>query len=200
MRIGGYLPFSLCDYPGLTAAVVFTQGCNFRCPFCHNAALLGPACDGAYSAEDILHRLERRRGLLQGVVVSGGEPTLQADLLEFCAAVQAMGFNVKLDTNGSRPLVLHSLLEAGVVDYVAMDLKAPAHKYDALAGVAVDVEALRASIAILSASKVSHHFRTTWVTGLLEDADLTHILRMIPEGASHVTQACRPENALAMAG
>lgn len=200
MRIGGYLPFSLSDYPGLTAAVVFTQGCNFRCPYCHNAALLGPVGDGAYDADDILRRLERRRGLLQGVVVSGGEPTLQTGLLDFCAAVRKMGFRVKLDTNGSRPAVLHALLKAGVIDYVAMDIKAPAHKYDRLAGVSVDVEAIEESIATLSQFPVTHHFRTTWVAGMLDEADKPDLLAMVPEGASHVMQTCRPQKTLALAG
>ena len=138
MRIGGFVPVSLCDYPCRVAAVVFTQGCNFRCPFCHNGHLVG--CEGAALLDEaaVLAQLAERRNRLGGVVVTGGEPTLQGDLPQFLHALKQLGLAVKLDTNGSQPDVLQALLADRLVDYVAMDLKAPWARYDRLAGLACD--------------------------------------------------------------
>jgi pyruvate formate lyase activating enzyme len=194
--IGGFEPFSLSDYPGCPSAVVFTQGCNWRCPFCHNPELLeiraalGPRRPDL-AVETVLGRLRERRGLLRGVVVSGGEPTVQgAELPGFLAAVKELGFCVKLDTNGSRPEALESLLDAGLVDYIAMDIKAPGDpgRYASLAGVEVDLDAVRRSAALIAASGIAHHFRTTWVPGLLAEADRAGILGLAPAGSRHVWQ------------
>ena len=136
MRIGGFLPLSLCDYPGIPAAVVFTQGCNFRCPFCHNGRLVSRvSVEGQLIPEaEILERLRIRRPALDGVVLSGGEPTLQPDLPRFIALVKSMGYLVKLDTNGSHPEVLEMLIRDRLVDCVAMDIKAAPDYYAALSG------------------------------------------------------------------
>lgn len=201
LTIGGYEPFSLSDYPGHPSAVVFAQGCNWRCPFCHNPGLLevraagAPAAPGRPELEAgaVLTRLRERRGWLGGVVVSGGEPTVQGDELPgFLAAVKAMGYRTKLDTNGSRPEVLAGVLGAGLADYVAMDIKAPgdSRRYALLAGVEVDLEAVRRSAALIVASGVEHHFRTTWAQGWLEEADRPGILAMVPAGSRHVWQRC----------
>jgi pyruvate formate lyase activating enzyme len=194
MRIGGLTPFTLSDFPGRAAAVVFAQGCNFRCPYCHNSALL-PDMPGRISEAEVLAWLEHRRGRLGGVVVSGGEPTLQADLPQFCAALRARGFAVKLDTNGSRPGVLRKLLEGGVLDYVAMDVKAPPASYHRLAGVPVEWSVLAESIGALASCGISHQFRTTVVEPLLTPGDLDAIGRMLPAGSTHVRQTFRPEYA-----
>jgi pyruvate formate lyase activating enzyme len=195
MRLGGLTPCTLSDFPGRAAAVVFAQGCNFRCPFCHNGALLseGP---GRIPEAEVLAWLDRRRGRLGGVVVSGGEPTLQADLPDFCAAIKARGFAVKLDTNGSQPDVLRELLEGGVLDYVAMDIKAPPPSYSRLAGVPVPWPTLAESIGVLAHCGIPHHFRTTVVEPLLTPGDLDAIGRMLPAGSTHVRQSFRPEYAL----
>jgi pyruvate formate lyase activating enzyme len=192
VEIGGFEPFSLCDFPSRPAAVVFTQGCNFRCPFCHNGGLLALKA-GSIPTVEVLDRLAGRRGLLQGVVVSGGEPCLQADLAAFCTSVKALGLAVKLDTNGSRPSVLADLLARRLVDYVAMDIKAPPHLYAKLAGVAVEWDLIAESIRILAASGVPHQFRTTVVKPLLNDADLDEIASLLPPGSRHVRQQFRAE-------
>lgn len=199
MKIGGYVPVSLCDYPGRVSAVVFTQGCNFRCPFCHNGHLLAttPAADARLWEEpEVLARLAERRNRLGGVVVSGGEPTLQPDLADFIRRVRSLGLAVKLDTNGSRPQVLADLLAAGLLDYVAMDIKAPWARYTRLTRVSRMAVAVRRSVRILSASGVPHEFRTTRVEALLSAADCAALTEQLPPGSRHKWQIFRPEHAL----
>lgn len=198
MRIGGYEPCSLCDYPGRVAAVVFTQGCNFRCPFCHNAQLLpleAPA-ERLLSPDTVLERLRRAGRRLDAVVVSGGEPTLQEDLPELLAELRGLGLEVKLDTNGSDPGMLARLLQDRLVDFVAMDLKAPWEKYDLLTGVATPTEVLRESVALLGQSAIAHQFRTTFVTELLSEDDLQTIRGQVPGGSEHRVQPFLPRLAL----
>jgi pyruvate formate lyase activating enzyme len=193
MGIGGFQPFSLSDFPGHAAAIVFTQGCNFRCPFCHNPSLW-PAIPGdppVETAEAVLSFLADRRGLLRGVVITGGEPTLQAGLANFLEGVKRLGLGVKLDTNGSRPEVIAELLSGGLVDYVAMDVKAPFPKYDLLCGCAVDQGAIRRSMDLIAASGVAHHFRTTFFQALLSDADIEAIQASLPTRSEFKLQACR---------
>ncbi|MEN6575673.1 MAG: anaerobic ribonucleoside-triphosphate reductase activating protein [Phycisphaerales bacterium] len=192
MEIGGFEPFSLCDFPSRPAAVVFTQGCNFRCPFCHNGSLLAMR-PGLIPQREILDRLSRRRGLLPGVVVSGGEPCLQSGLAAFCASVKRLRLAVKLDTNGSRPSVLRELLAEGLIDYVAMDVKAPPRLYARLAGVEVDWSVIEESIGVLAACKIPHHFRTTVVPSLLSEKDLEEIVSLLPASAKHVRQDFRAD-------
>jgi pyruvate formate lyase activating enzyme len=186
------VPFSLCDFPSRPAAVVFAQGCNFRCPFCHNGGLLAMT-DGSIPQAEVLDRLARRRDLLHGVVVSGGEPCLQPDLAAFCASVKALGLAVKLDTNGSRPSVLRDLLARRLVDYVAMDVKAPPHLYAKLTGVDVEWNVIEQSIRILAASGVPHQFRTTVVGAFLNNEDLEQIANLLPPNERLVRQEFRPD-------
>jgi pyruvate formate lyase activating enzyme len=194
MKLAGFVPLSLCDYPGRVAAVVFTQGCNFRCPWCHNGHLLPldavPAA--LVSEERVLGVLAERRARLGGVVVSGGEPTLQAALPRFLRRVKALGLDVKLDTNGGHPEVLRQLLADRLLDYVAMDVKAPWDKYAALTGTACDVAAVQASLALIAAAGVPHAFRTTRVDPLLSERDYETIRTQIPPASSHAWQAFRP--------
>lgn len=162
IRIGGFQPVSLVDFPGRVASVVFFQGCSFRCPWCHNPSLVQPHLFGETIPEEvILERLERRRGKIGGVVVTGGEPTLQTGLDDFLHRLRDLGFATKLDTNGAQPEALQRILSEGLVDFVAMDLKAPWGRYDEACGVAVDLEAVQASLSILRASGIPHHLRTT---------------------------------------
>lgn len=191
MKIGGYQPASFIDYPGRVAAVIFTQGCNFRCPYCHNAELIATDRPALYDQEEIIARLALRRGKLGGVVISGGEPTLQEELLPFCRRLGELGLAVKLDTNGSRPEVLAELLAAGVVDYIAMDLKAPLKRYRQLAGVAVAAETIHRSSRLIAAGGIPHHFRTTNFTTLLGPDDLAAIRREVPAGSAHKVQPCK---------
>ena len=185
MRIGGFQKVSLIDYPGKVAAVVFTQGCNFRCPFCHNVELVLPSCFGdLLEEEEILRFLTTRVDKLQGIVVTGGEPTIHEDLPLFLEKIKAMGYAVKLDTNGSRPAVLKELFDRQLLDFVAMDVKAPAHCYDELAGIKVNIGLIKESIALIQASGVKHLFRTTFPKPLLGEDDLPGIFSLI-HGTHH---------------
>lgn len=194
MHIAGYQSLTLSDFPGRTAAMVFTQGCNLRCPFCHNHELIVPK--DTVEAEEILAQVQRRCHLLDGVVISGGEPTLQPDLAEFLGRIKALGLATKLDTNGTRPAVVRDLLQRHLLDYVAMDLKAPWDRYADLAGVDVDVTALQESVRLILTSKVKHQFRTTWVKSLLSEQDLQRIQAGLPSGANYRVQDFVPELAM----
>lgn len=192
MIFGGFQPFTLTDFPGHVAAIAFTQGCNFRCPWCHNGALL-EACATSLTGDFVLDFLESRKGRLDGLAVSGGEPTIQAGLPDFLRRVKQAGFKVKLDTNGSRPGVLYHLLRENLLDYVAMDIKAPLNKYGLLAGVDVSAGVIQESVAAIAASGVAHEFRTTNVTPLLTSADLDAVRTLVPPDSPHRIQAFRPE-------
>jgi len=198
MRIGGVNPFSLSDFPGQVAAVVFTQGCNFRCPYCHNASLLSSLRpdDLLIREERFLEFMQRRRGRLDGVAVCGGEPCIQPDLSRFLQRIKARGLLVKLDTNGSRPEILRKLLGKGLVDYIAMDVKAPLQMYDRLCGVHVPVRRIKESIALIFSSGIEHEFRTTVVEPLLSPTDIKLIQQLVPSGSKHRLQEFRPEHAL----
>ncbi|MEI7900729.1 MAG: anaerobic ribonucleoside-triphosphate reductase activating protein [bacterium] len=195
MNLAGFVPLSLCDYPGRVAAVIFTQGCNFRCPWCHNGHLLPLTADPSkrVSEEQVLAVLEKRRTRLGGVVISGGEPTLQPALPRFLRCLKALGLDVKLDTNGSHPNVLRQLLADRLLDYVAMDVKAPWHKYATLTGMACcDVASVQASMALIAASGLPHAFRTTRVDPLLSEQEYGDIRMQIPKGSLHTWQAFCP--------
>lgn len=167
MRIAGVVKSSFVDYPGMIAAVIFTPGCNLRCFYCHNPVLRDADSEASgRTQEEVLTWLRIRRGLLDAVVVSGGEPTLQTGLAEFVTEVRALGYLVKLDTNGTRPGVLASLLGKGVLDFVAMDIKAPPEKYDEICGAIVDQGAIDKSIALLMDGSVDYEFRTTVIPQL----------------------------------
>jgi len=184
MTIMGLQKLTLLDFPGKLACTVFTGGCNFRCPFCHNASLVIPSkFGGVMPTEEFFDFLERRRGKLEGVCVSGGEPTLMFDLEEFITRIKSMGYLVKLDTNGSRPEVLRSLVEKGLVDYVAMDIKNSLDMYPRTVGVEnFDVTPIRESVKYLMSGVVDYEFRTTLVAGLHTEREITEIGRWL-EGA-----------------
>lgn len=190
MIIGGLQKLSLIDFPGRPAAVVFTRGCNFRCPYCHNPELIGNRPTGNdIHPKDIFAFLEKRRGLLEGVVVTGGEPTLHADLPDFMHRIKGLDFVVKLDSNGSNPAMLQKIIDDRLVDYIAMDVKAPFEKYDRVAGVAVDIDAIRASIGIIRNSGLPHQFRTTLARPLLDRQDAVTIQSIVKPSTLHL-QAC----------
>lgn len=186
MRIGGLLKFSLIDYPGKVAAVVFTQGCNYRCPFCHNPELVLPELFGESLAEEaVLGFLEKRRGQLQGVVVTGGEPTLHNDLIVFLQKIKSMGYLVKLDTNGSRPDVLQKVLEAGLVDFVAMDIKSSPESYCKATGVSADIQSIKMSIETIKRSGVGYEFRTTALKAIFSENDMAQVQELIGPGQNY---------------
>lgn len=197
MIFRGLEPVSL-EFPGHVASVLFVGGCNFRCPFCHNASLvLAPDSLPRLEAADALQFLEQRAGWVDGLVVTGGEPTLQAGLAEFLRQVKRLGLAVKLDTNGSRPQVLRELLSEGLVDYVAMDVKAPPQKYPVLTGVPdLDCKCVAQSAAVLREGRVAYEFRTTLVPGLLLEQDVESIARWIAPASRYVLQQFRPLHTL----
>lgn len=194
MELKGWVRTSLIDYPGHIACVLFSGGCNLRCPPCHNADLvLRPGELPSLPEEEVFSFLSRRAGRIDGVVLTGGEPTLQPDLLPFLRRLRALPLEIKLDTNGFRPDVLNDALEAGLVDYVAMDIKAPPEKYGLLAGrPGLDLAPLHASIALLRRSNLPHEFRTTVVPGLLTEEDIAAIARWIEGATRYVLQQFRP--------
>ncbi len=193
MRIAGLEKSSFVDYPGKLAAVIFTPGCNMDCFYCHNRQLLAPdESDRRYDPQAVLEFLRSRRFLLDGVVITGGEPTLQNDLEDFVRKIHNMGFLVKLDTNGMQPWIVRSLLEKGLLDFVAMDIKAPleAEKYAQIAGPDIDLDAINESIDLLMSSPVSYEFRTTFAPQL-SMVDITKIATRIHGAASYVLQQYR---------
>ena len=173
MKIGGFQKLTLLDYPEQVACILFTAGCNFRCPFCHNASLVTAGTGAEVSEMDILAYLKRRQGILDGVVVSGGEPLLQPDLRGFLTEVKRLGYLVKLDTNGSFPRRLEALLQEGLLDYVAMDLKHVPDSYARAAGIDEPglLARLESSITLLKTGTVPFEFRTTLVKGIHGPAD-----------------------------
>ena len=185
MIIEGLQKLTLLDFPGYVACTVFTHGCNFRCPFCHNAGLvIGKPSDNINAEEEFWKLLDRRKGVIEGVVITGGEPLLQRNIERFAEQVKQKGFKVKLDTNGTFPGKLKFMIDAGLVDYVAMDIKNSATKYNLTTGVQTDIEAIKSSISLLLADKVPYEFRTTAVKELHTAQDFTEIGKMI-QGAKH---------------
>ncbi len=196
LRIKGLVRTSLIEFPGHIAAVVFTGGCNFRCPYCQNADLVAdPAGLPDIPVAEVLAFLDQRRGFVDGVVVSGGEPTLQPGLPAFLRAVRALGFATKLDTNGSRPDVLRALLAEGLLDYLALDLKAPVGRYERAVGVAAGA-AVGESIRLILAAGVPHEFRTTVVPGIVTPADVPEMARTIAGAQRYYLQQFRPAGTL----
>ena len=172
MRISGLQKMTLLDYPGKIACTVFLSGCNFRCPFCHNGELLDSA-QPVMEETEFLAFLSKRQGLLEAVCVSGGEPTLQPDLAALLEKIKAMGYLIKLDTNGSRPEVLKELVSLELLDYVAMDIKNAPDLYEQTAGAAVRLDKVEESIRYLMEDHVDYEFRTTVVTQL-HDTEAIH--------------------------
>ncbi len=183
MRLGGLQKLSLIDYPGKLAAVVFTQGCNFRCGYCHNPELVIPQeyCP-AVPEEEVMAFLRSRQEYLEGVVVTGGEPTVQEGLISFLDQLKRLGYLVKLDTNGSRPEVLKQLLSLRLVNYVAMDVKAPLGRYREVINAPISAEKIEESIRAIIDSGIPHEFRTTVVKAFHSVGDLLEI-RLLVEGA-----------------
>ncbi len=174
MQVAGMIKLSLQDYPGKLACVLFTPGCQFRCPFCHNSELaLADARQGNVSNEEIFQFLQKREGLLEAVVISGGEPTLQPELESFLTQLRSFKYKIKLDTNGYNPDELEKLLKLNLLDYVAMDLKNSPENYAETCGVLkINPERIRASIRIIKSSGVEHEFRTTVVREFHQHKDL----------------------------
>ena len=182
MQIHNYIKTSMIDYPGKLSCVVFTQGCMWKCWYCQNAELLSIG-KGQVDEQEVLDFLKTRRGQLDGVVLCGGEPTLQKDLAEFAKKIKDLGFLVKLDTNGTNPIMLKKLLEQNLIDYVAMDIKTNIERYQEVTCVPTNIEAIKECIDILKNSKIDYEFRTTAIPSLSQD-DIVNIAKML-QGARH---------------
>ena len=178
MKIGGFQKTSLLDYPDRISAIVWTSGCNLRCPFCYNKDLaLGTA--ELFPHDEILSFLLKRKTLLEGVVISGGEPLLHDDLVDFIKRIKNLKLLVKIDTNGTFPEQLRELLEQQLVDYIAMDVKAPKKKYSQLTGIKIDLSKIEASIDIIKTKAPAYEFKTTFIPGLLTKEDIIEIAQWL---------------------
>lgn len=197
MKIGGVQKLSLVDYPDHTAAVLFTIGCNMRCGYCHNPELVLPErYADAIPEEDIFLFLESRVGKLEAVVISGGEPTMHADLPAFIRRVKALGFLVKLDSNGTNLGVLKALYEEGLVDYVAMDIKAPLARYEEVVARPINTDDIAESIRLIMESGVPYEFRTTLVKSQISPEDLEQMGVLVRGAARFALQRFRPGRTL----
>lgn len=178
MVINGFQKLTLLDYPGRVACTIFTAGCNMRCPFCHNASLVTHIDnDNTFSTEEVLSYLEKRQGILEGVCITGGEPLLQPDIKEFITEIKKLGYAVKLDTNGTFPEKLKELVNEGLVDYVAMDIKNSKAKYKETAGINnLDLSKIEESVDFLINGNMDFEFRTTIVSEFHTVEDIQDIV------------------------
>lgn len=199
IKIGGLQKTTLIDFPGRVAATVFISGCNFRCPFCYSSELVLPEKIKEHPlllVEDFFEFLKERVGLLEGVVVCGGEPTINKDLPDFLEKIKELGFLVKLDTNGSNPEMLESFIKKGLVDYVAMDVKAPKEKYiETVKGDAI-LKNIERSINILKQGRVDYEFRTTVVPGIHTKEDIIKIVEWIKPAKRYFLQNFKGEKTI----
>jgi len=199
MKIGGFQKLTLIDYPGRIAATVFLTGCNFRCPFCYSSELVLPEKiknQPKISERDLFNFLKERKELIEGIVLCGGEPTISKGLIPLIKKIKKMGFSVKLDTNGSDPKMLKKLIDEKLVDYVAMDIKAPMEKYKKIFGKRVKIDDIEKSIKILKEGRVDYEFRTTVVPTVLNKEDILKIVRWIGPAKRYFLQNFRPEKTI----
>ena len=192
MILGGLQKLTLIDYPGHIAATVFTVGCNFRCPFCHNPELVHATRNTQHATfleEELFKLLKERQGKLEGVCITGGEPTIQPDIVEFIRKIKSLGYKVKLDTNGARPDVLRRLYAEKLLDFVAMDIKSNLENYEKTANSKIDIERIRWSVDLIRNSGVDYEFRTTVVPGLHNEKDFIKIGEWLEGSKKYVLQA-----------
>ncbi len=192
MIIGGFHTLSLCDFPNTPAAVLFLQGCNWRCVYCHNKKLIPCSKkEGPITYKEVISFLKSRVKMIKGVVFTGGEPTLHEDLEEHIKEIKDLGFLIKLDTNGSNPSMLKKLIDSELLDYIAMDIKAPLEKYKSIIHVPFSKETIKESIELISKSKIEHQFRTTWSKALLTKEDIDMIKEFLPKSSPYIVQECK---------
>jgi pyruvate formate lyase activating enzyme len=194
MKLGGFVKTSFVDYPGKIAAVVFTKGCNLDCSYCHNPGLLNSnETNDALEdirGEDVLTWFSKRNGMIDAVVISGGEPTLQKDIGVFLKELKSRSLCVKLDTNGTNPDVLSALIKDKLVDFIAMDIKAPLNKYESVCGIKLDLPAIKKSVQLIKSSGLDYEFRTT-LCSELEVVDISRIISDFQITSNYVVQHCR---------
>jgi pyruvate formate lyase activating enzyme len=191
MILGGLQKNSLIDFPGKVSCVLFLKGCNFDCPYCHNPGLVKSSsfCGPVFDMKSVYGFLEGRKGFLDGVVISGGEPTLQKDLVYLCENIKRLGYSVKLDTNGSRPRAIKRLLDEGLVDYIAMDIKTdPFHYYPTITKNDCNPDDIFSSVRITMESGIAYEFRTTCVKPLVNEQAIENITKIIKGAKLYVLQ------------
>ena len=191
-KIGGIQKTTLLDFPQKIAAIVFTQGCNFRCGYCHNPELLEFSSKTEYTTSDFFEFLSTRKGKLDGVVITGGEPTVQSGLYEFIEKIKSSGFDVKLDTNGTNPDIIEKLLDDNLLDYIAMDIKSPLEKYSQIVGNSVNTDNIKKSIELIINSEIDYEFRTTVLKPQLSLDDFTKIGEMLKGAKKYYLQKFIP--------
>lgn len=199
MQIKGFIENSLIEWEGMISSIIFLSGCNFRCPYCHSPHLVNPTEDlETIPLEAVISHLKKKRGWVDGVVVSGGEPTLHSGLKGLLRELKALGLKVKLDTNGTNPDLLEELIKDGLLDCVAMDIKAPLEdkNYRKVAGAACSVQDLRRSIKVIIESGLEHEFRTTVCPSYLGEKEIKDIARALQGAKRYVLQSFRPTNCL----
>jgi pyruvate formate lyase activating enzyme len=189
MNIVGLQKLTLLDYPGHVACTVFLQGCNFKCPFCYNSSLIKSDTDNIISLDEFFAFINSRKKILDGVAITGGEPLLNCEIKEFIKQIKELNLLVKLDTNGSNPSLLKELLEANLLDYVAMDIKNSYEKYPITCGVDVNLEDIQESISILMNSSIDYEFRTTVVKEFHDIEDFHKIGQMIKGAKNYYLQS-----------
>lgn len=202
MNICGYQKTTLLDYPGHVAATIFTGGCNFRCPFCHNADLvIRSSITNSISEEEIFNFLKKRKNVLSGICITGGEPTLQPDLPEFIQKVRSLGYKIKLDTNGYRPEVIDDLLTKNLLDYIAMDIKTGFSNYTKVSGVPnLNIKHIKESISLIENSDISYEFRTTVVKELHTETDFQEIALTLSSQSPYFIQSFKDSGNILIPG
>ena len=193
MKIGGIQKTSVLDYPDKLSAIIWTTGCNFRCPFCYNKQLVFNEVE-TIDEDEILKFLEKRKGELEALSISGGEPLVNDDIFYFVDKVKKLGYLIKIDTNGAFPTRLKNLINRNLVDYISMDVKAPKHKYYQLCGVDVEISKIEESIEILKNDELDYEFKTTIVPGMLKKDDIIEIAKWLKGSKQYYLQQLKSDS------
>lgn len=189
LQIGGFQKVTLLDFPKRVACIIFTIGCNYKCPFCHNSELVDKTVTDLFSEEEILNYLEKRKGIIDGISISGGEPTIQSGLIDFIKEVKNRNIEVKLDTNGSNPQILKTLFEQKLIDYIAMDIKNDINNYNKITGMKkINTNYIKESIDLIKESGIEYEFRTTIIKEYHNTENIKAILELIGKDANYYLQ------------
>ncbi len=197
-QVAGLIPVSMIDWEGKVSAIIFLAGCNLRCPYCHNPELINPKTADCVPWDKIKGQLDKKKRWLDGIVITGGEPTANKDLESLIAELRSADFKIKLDTNGTKPNVIEDLVKKNVIDYFAVDVKSAFHKYDKACGIVGQSEQVKESIDLIANSKIDHEFRTTVVPGYTASEDIVEVAKYLADrGASrYVLQQFLPNEVL----
>ena len=196
MKIAGFQKLTLLDYPSKVACIIFTQGCNYKCPYCQNSGLIDHSNEDLIDEEEIFNYLDKRKGVIDGIVISGGEPTIQKDLKSFMKKVKDKGFLIKLDTNGSNPNLVEEVINEGLVDYIAMDIKNILEEYKDVTDVNPNINNLRRSIEIIKNSNIEHEFRTTIIRNIHDISKILKICEYVDGDRLYLQNFVQSENVL----